>query len=493
MRRNREKGQALYLTAASLVVLMGLLGLGIDMGMLRHEKRLQQTAADAGALAAANNLQFNSGAGVTQGALAAANSNGYGDTGTYCSTGCPSSGAVGFVTVTVNNPPLSGPHQTGTANASDYVEVLVSVVQPTYFMRVFGVNSETITARAVATNLSGPPGNTGPTCWLNLGSPQNQIELGNTVSGNPTVNAQECTVETNGNLCTNGGVTVNAGAIGVSGAWGGINGGGGNCTGGSVSPQPVTGVAAVGDPLAGQITDPCPGGTGGACTNSLGKLSINSSGNCSLNGAACPSSVASCNSTTQQCTVNPGTYDSICINVNSGTTVNFSSGLYVMTGPSGNVCNTGTDFFVNAQATICNSTSPCSGMPGSSNDGVTFYMTGTGSVNIAGGATSQLTAPNSGTYEGILFYQDPTDTATASVTGNSGSFFQGGLYFPTARLIFAGTSGSTFNAGAAYTILIANYTTVQGNATIDINSDLSGLSGGGGPFAGLLTSARLVE
>jgi len=490
-RRNRQAGQALYVAAASLVVLLGFVGLGVDMGMLRYEKRIQQTAADAAALAGANNLQYNAGAGVTTAALAAAQTNGFGATGTYCSNSCPNAGDVGYVTVTVNNPPLSGPHQVGTTNANDYVEAIVSVVQPTYFMKIFGVNSEVVAARAVATNLAGPPGSTGPTCWLNLGAPQSQIELGNTVSGNPTVEAQDCTVETNGNLCTNGGVTLNAGAIGVSGAWGGINGGGGNCTGGSVSPQPVTGVAAVGDPLAGSVTDPCPGGTGGACTNSLGKLSINSSGNCTLNGAACPSTVASCSG--GQCTVNPGTYDSMCINVNSGTTVNFASGLYVMTGPSGNVCNTGTDFFVNAQATICNSTSPCSGMPGSANDGVTFYMTGTGSVNIAGGATSQLTAPNSGTYEGILFYQDPTDTATASISGNSSSFFQGALYFPTAQLVFAGTGNTTFNQGAAYTVLIANYTTVEGNATIYMNADLSGLSGGGGPLAGLMTSARLVE
>jgi len=162
-----------------------------------------------------------------------------------------------------------------------------------------------------------------------------------------------------------------------------------------------------------------------------------------------------------------------------------------MTGSS--VCNAGTDFAVNAQATICNSgNADCSGMPASANAGVTFYMTGTGSVNIAGGATSELTAPNTGTYEGILFYQDPSDTATASIEGNGSSFFQGALYFPTARLVFGGTSG-TFNAGAAFTFLIANYTTLDGTATIDLNSNVSGLSGNGGPLAGLIASARLVE
>jgi hypothetical protein len=480
MRRRKEAGQAIILTAAALVVLIGFMSFAIDMGVARYEKRVQQTAADAAALAGASNLGYG---GVTAAAQDASALDGYTDNGGGNVSACGSGAAIGTVCVQINNPPATGPH----ASDPKYVEALVAAVHTTYFARILGINQQTITARAVATNLAGPPGSNSTTCWLSLGAPQNQIQIGDSVSGTPQVNAQYCTIEDNGDLCTNGTATVTAGAIAVSGQWGGINGGGGSCTGGTVSPQPVTGVPAVGDPVAGSITDPCPGGTGGACTNSLGQLKINSTGNCTLNGGAC-GSAASCAS--GQCTVNPGTYNSICINVNAGTTVNFNSGLYVMTGSS--TCNAGTDFSVNAQATICNSSTPCSGMPGTANGGVTFYMTGSGSVNIAGGATAELTAPNSGTYEGILFYQDPTDTATASIEGNANSFYQGALYFPTARLVFGGTSG-TFNAGAAYTFLIAQYTTVDGTATIDINSDVSGLSGGGGPLAGLMTTARLVE
>src|ERR1700729_3550660 len=66
-------------------------------------------------------------------------------------------GPSGPVVGRVNNPPLSGPHSSG-ANAAKYVEVLVAVVQPTYFMNIFGTSSEVITARAVATNLSGGRG-----------------------------------------------------------------------------------------------------------------------------------------------------------------------------------------------------------------------------------------------------------------------------------------------------------------------------------------------
>ena len=49
MRPNKEAGNIVLLTALTLTVLMGFAGLAIDMGMLRYDKRLQQTAADAAA------------------------------------------------------------------------------------------------------------------------------------------------------------------------------------------------------------------------------------------------------------------------------------------------------------------------------------------------------------------------------------------------------------------------------------------------------------
>ncbi|HEV2306844.1 MAG TPA: pilus assembly protein TadG-related protein, partial [Candidatus Acidoferrales bacterium] len=145
MRRNKQAGQALVLTAVALVVLMGFAGLAIDMGVLRYEKRLQQTAADAAAIAGANNLAYG---GVTVGAQNAAASNGFTDNGggqvSNCSTSTNPPAAVGTVCVQINNPPASGPH----AGDGNYVEALVADVHPTYFMKVLGINSEAITARA---------------------------------------------------------------------------------------------------------------------------------------------------------------------------------------------------------------------------------------------------------------------------------------------------------------------------------------------------------
>jgi hypothetical protein len=128
-------------------------------------------------------------------------------------------------------------------------------------------------------------------------------------------------------------------------------------------------------------------------------------------------------------------------------------------------------------------------------DGVTIYNTGTASgssgyrgINITGGSTVQLTAPTSGTYQGILFFEDPNVSIstglaqTSSVSGTSSSYFTGAMYFPTTKLIYSG--GSTL---AAYTTIVAYKLEVSGPSTI--NDDYSSLAGGAGP----IHSAVLAE
>ena len=99
MKRKNEAGNALVITVLALGVLLGMGGLAIDVGTLRYEKRLQQNAADAAAIAGSSNIAYG---GVTAGAQSASATNGFTD-------------GTNNVTVTVNNPPLAGPH---TGNAS---------------------------------------------------------------------------------------------------------------------------------------------------------------------------------------------------------------------------------------------------------------------------------------------------------------------------------------------------------------------------------------
>jgi len=301
-------------------------------------------------------------------------------------------------------------------------------VQPTYFMKAFGVNKATVTARAVATLVS-QQSNTKPGCVYTLASPGAKAgSIGITVQGGTAVDAPNCGFSDNGNFTASNNVSVTAGAIGVAGS----------ITGGATCPAncPLAQVTTP-DPLS-YLTPPV-----GSCTN-LGSVTINNA---------------------QVVSFAPGTY---CVS----------------------------DFTVNGSATVCNSVySPwypatngnCSGMPGSANSGVTFYVTG--AVKINGGAQVQLLAPDSGSDAGMLFYQDPTDTSTATLSGNSSSYYQGALYFPGAELDFGGGSGATFNQGAAYTTIVASGVKFAGGPNIHINSNYSQLPNG----QSMISNAVLVE
>ena len=112
LRRNNESGQALVFGVATLgILLIGMAGLGIDMGYLRYQKRLLQSAADSAAIAAASDIPTAFG-GVTLAAQNAAAANGYTVASVSLAT-CPPpapAAAIGSISLTVNNGPCSGPH-----------------------------------------------------------------------------------------------------------------------------------------------------------------------------------------------------------------------------------------------------------------------------------------------------------------------------------------------------------------------------------------------
>ena len=83
--------------------------------------------------------------------------------------------------------------------------------------------------------------------------------------------------------------------------------------------------------------------------------------------------------------------------------------------------------------------------------GVTFVLTSSNivsnpssaaQVSINGGATLNMTAPDTGTYAGVLMYQDRrAEFGTSNINGNSSTSFRGSFYFPNRELVFNGTSG----------------------------------------------------
>jgi Putative Flp pilus-assembly TadE/G-like len=457
MKMNKQSGQVILGVAVVFVVLAGFAGLGIDMGTLRYQRRLQQTAADAAAVAGASNLTYT---GWQAAAQSASTQNGFQDGGGASLDGCVPTAAIGTTCVWVNHPQDvsyngttidGGPHKAANTN---YVEVLVAKIQPTYFMTIFGLDRQVVIARAVATNTGGGPVG-GHGCIYSLGAPANQLNFnkaGFGSTGTNYINGPACGVVDNGNFVANGNVSVKMGSIGVGGGINLPNNSTPDCSSAQpagVCPTPVTGMPYSGDPFASKY--PIPGVPAAGTVTTVGSVT----------------------------TYSPGSYTDIHVTGNAI----FQPGLYYVTGSLRINSNTNV---------VAGGTTDFSGAPAFSSTptgGATFYITNGADVTIDGGSTVQMYAPTSGTYEGLLFYQDPLDTQQMTINGGSNSFFEGAIYAPKADVDFSGTAD--FNGGAKYTVIIADQFLVSGGAYVNLKADFGGLSSG--PLTGALEWAILVE
>ncbi len=136
-----ERGQLFPFVALGAVALFGAMTLAVDVGYYRYQQRLEQSAADAAAIAGGIQYTFtpSSTTDITNAGRAAAVQNGFTDD-------------AGVTTsVTINSPPLSGPN---SGNAG-YVEAIVSHKQPFFFGHIFGSAAVTVNARAVAGSTQG--------------------------------------------------------------------------------------------------------------------------------------------------------------------------------------------------------------------------------------------------------------------------------------------------------------------------------------------------
>src|SRR3989442_12686960 len=134
-RRAGARGQVLAMAAFSLIALCALVGLAADTGYFFDYKRQMQTAADAAALAGAEQLRRggNGNGQIVTAADAAAASNGF-------------TNNVNGTSIQVHIPPSSGYY---TSDGS-YVEAIISQTRPTLFMGILGLQSAKVSARAVA-------------------------------------------------------------------------------------------------------------------------------------------------------------------------------------------------------------------------------------------------------------------------------------------------------------------------------------------------------
>jgi hypothetical protein len=395
----RARGQVMVLICVSLVAIMGMIAIVTDFSFLQDQRNMMQTAADSAAMAGSEELNY--GDQVAAGQADAA-SNGY-TTGT------------GSVTVAINSPPTMGPNVSNAA----YVEAIVTKPELTYFLRVLGVSTVTVSARAVAYE-----GN-GPNCIYVL-NPTASGAL--SINGNVTVQSS-CGLlvdsSSSSGLSVNGNTSITATTIGVVGNYSAN----GNTT---FSPTPKTGVIAASDPLA-YVQEP----TVGSCAHT----------NFSLNG-----NTGSSGSPYQ---LYAGTY---CggISVNGNSVLNFNAGTYVLAGGG---------MLINGNSTMTGT-------------GVTFYNTtgtsGYGAITLNGNSQANFSAPTSGPLAGILFFQDrsiPSTGAASTINGNSSSTFDGAIYFATTAVNFNGNSSAN-----GYSIVVANQLILNGNS--NLGNNYSSLTGG---------------
>jgi hypothetical protein len=266
---------------------------------------------------------------------------------------------------------------------SEYVEVIISHPQPLYFMRLFKEEAEDIRARSVAGTQPSD------TCLL-VKNPSASKALD--VGGNATVRFEDCGITVNSDHSTaasaTGSSSVEASHITVAGG----------TTGSNFSPDPYTGAEPLDDPLASFVMPAM-----GACTFTGTQIIMTST------------------------TLSPGVY---CggIELRSQSQVTFNPGVYYLAGGGLNA---------NAGASLTGT-------------GVTFVNTekkpgyNYDKIWINGGALIDLSAPTSGVWQGILFYQDPKIKSTKVNIFNGGASMKltGIVYFPTTSTKFSGDFGT---------------------------------------------------
>jgi hypothetical protein len=296
---------------------------------------------------------------------------------------------------------------------SYWVMATVSEDIPQLFSAALGFRSATV----AASSTTGANENTAGGCVIVLNPSQSGA-----LSMNGTTNLTSgCGVYVGSNsgsainIVGGGNITTTGSAkTEIVGGWNGS---------GTITPAPRTGVPYMSDPMA-DLNPP----TVGACTNTSLNLGSHDSQ-----------------------TISAGVY---CggISLSSHAALTLNPGLYIVKN----------GISLGGQSSITGS-------------GVTIYVQ-SGGVSMAGGAGVSLSAPSSGDWQGILFFQDRGDTQEGTLVGGTTQQMNGAVYFPSAHLNYTG--GSTVTATA--TTIIADTVTLVGNSNISAaaNTRFSGNSGG---------------
>jgi hypothetical protein len=397
----RRRGISLVLVTVSIVAVLSVLALSLEGGLLLSERRHAQATADAASMAAAADFYWNWYTNF-----------GTDPSGTAASSAYYTASQDGYTNdgvntkVTVNIPPQSGPY-TGMAA---YVEVIVEYYHTRGFSSLFGTDVIPVRARAVAV---GKP-NAGEFGILVL-DPASKSAFNAGGGGTVQVTNTPIIVDSSSQQgsIANGGSTVSAPSYYLAGNY--TTAGGGQFNGTLNTNQRY-----VPDPLANlPVPDPS------TMTVQQKKQTQLTSGTTVLY---------------------PGVYKG-GISASSTANVIMMPGIYYM--DAGGFKFTGQGSLTGNGVMIYN-------YPGSGN---------ANGIDVSASGQVTLSPMTSGVYQGLLFFQDRTNSTAASISGGSNMNLTGTFYFPAALLTVTGSAGFD-NFGSQYISYDLN---VQGTGTVNID------------------------
>ena len=443
-----ERGQTLVMTAFCMACLLGALGLAVDVGVLLHTRRQMQSAADAGAMAAATEMFYNgtSSPNIKARATSAATDN-LANVGTT-------------IHVDVTPSPTLNP---GAVSCPSCVQVAVSTPNPTMFMATMSqwmfksTSFNTINVTAMAT--AGAPGAIKYCMYVMKPTAPDSLWI----HGAGKIDAPGCAVYVNSNdqneaLCVTGSAgksTVsNIDVVGGQPDHGQCGGDPGVRVNKGVKPQ-TPAIANQGIPANPENN--CNAGNTFDLTASGGSLSGDLTASPQTPGYknyACFKNQTCTKGKNPKCTDAP-------VDLGGGTTTLLGPGIYVfLTGVS-----------VSGNTTLGYGNNSKTDPQTSPNGGATIVITGSGAFDSSTASNFSIWAPADKTfnYNSVAIYQEPSDSQTMTLQfGSSSSYFNGAIYAPSAAVDLHDQGGAVtatdLIVGSAYingTVHLTNYSSLN--------------------------------
>jgi Flp pilus assembly protein TadG len=412
-----ERGTVAVMMAFLFPVLIGAFGLGFEITNWYLTTRAMQNAADAAAVAAANNGSAN-----------------------YNVEAAAVAGLYGYVNGT-NNVTVT-PSNTATCPTgftAPCYSVTISSIVPLFLTEVLGfagnsslngARTQTLTSAAVANK----PVINQPICMLGLNTSGTAVRS----NGGPTTNFTGCTVMSNsGSTCNGSNLQA---TMGIAHA---TNNGCGN--------RQLSNRNIVSDPYAYMASN-IPSDLPARCSNTYSQESRHGqtwSGGTTWTGSKTLTGTASLLGNTLICGDLRLTGD-VTINAPSGSVLYIENGLLDLQGHT---------------------------LRTASGSSVTIVFTGTNTgsyqhypTDNSGGASGVLDieAPHGGSFPGMALYQDPALTRNVDFTyaGNAPTWdITGGVYFPNADVTVSGAVNKSSN-GAVCLVMVAKDILINGNGSL---------------------------